>query len=285
MATPTESRYLFDHSWEGEGDRLAGIEAVFDPGTHRHLAALGLDEGWRCLEVGAGAGSVARWLAERVGPKGRVLATDISTKLMEGLDRENLEVRQHDIVHDDLPKGEFDLVHSRLVLEHLPEREEVLAKLAAALAPGGWLVIEDLEWSSMGAATKRGAVVFNSLMWGLLVMLERAGYDRRFGRRLPVLFQRLGLEEVGAEGRAVVLIGGTSSTDWARPSIERIRNLLLATDGDGAAPPLVRAVFERLPALRRLAGAQLDKIDAFLEDPEFAFVAPAMMTAWGRRPA
>lgn len=285
VAASTKGGYLFDNAWEGEDERLAGIEAAFDPATRRHLSAIGLDEGWRCLEVGAGSGSVARWLAERVGPKGRVLATDINTKLLEGLDLENLEVRQHDITRDDLPEGEFDLVHSRLVLEHLPGREEALAKMASALAPGGWLVVEDLQWSGMGAASKRGAILLNSLMRGLAAMLKRAGHDGRFGRRLPVLFQRLGLVEVGAEGRAIVLVGGTPSVEWARPSLERIRNLLLGTDEEGPADSPVRAAFERLPALRRLAAAQFDKVDTLLEDPEFAFVAPVMMTAWGRRPA
>ena len=47
------------------------------------LHRLGLGPGWRCLEVGAGSGSVARWLAAKVGPEGSVLATDIDTRWVD----------------------------------------------------------------------------------------------------------------------------------------------------------------------------------------------------------
>ena len=142
--TETEGQYLFPHSWEGEGDRLMALSALLDPVTKRHLAPLGLAPGWRCLEVGAGTGTIAGWLAEVVGEKGSVLATDLSLDLMEarGVEAENLELRRHDIINDPLPEGAFDLIHSRLVLEHLPARLDVLAKLSRALAPGGWLVLD-----------------------------------------------------------------------------------------------------------------------------------------------
>ena len=61
--TTTEGRYLFSHSWEREGERLTALAAAFDPITRHHLLARGLTGGWRCLEVGAGTGTVARWLA------------------------------------------------------------------------------------------------------------------------------------------------------------------------------------------------------------------------------
>jgi hypothetical protein len=84
-----ESRYVFDNAAEEQTrERFATLPRLYDPGTIRHLEALGVGAGWRCLEVGAGGGSVARWLAERVGPIGRVLATDIyvgSEHLLLGL--------------------------------------------------------------------------------------------------------------------------------------------------------------------------------------------------------
>src|SRR5690348_8987341 len=114
MTTKTEGQYLFSHEWEGESDRLMALSAALDPVTKRHLAPLGVGPGWRCLEVGAGTGTVAEWLAGLVGEKGRVLATDLSLALMEarGLQAENLELRVHDVIHDPLPEGEFDLVHT-----------------------------------------------------------------------------------------------------------------------------------------------------------------------------
>ena len=277
------STYLFGPNSEAEGERLAGIQQAWDPGTFRHLTGLGVSEGWRCLEVGAGAGSVARWLCERVGEKGSVLATDIDTTLLEGIDLPNLEVRRHDIVNDALPEGEFDLVHTRLVLIHLPERERVLRRLARALAPGGWLLVEDISFLGAATATARGALAVKALLSPLKAMMRAHGADLDFARRLPVLINRLGLTDVGAEGRVTILIGGTDNVGWAIPTIERLQERLTAGAGADASP--ARAVFERVPALRRAVDRQLDRLGRLFDDPEFAFHCPSLVAAWGRRPA
>jgi SAM-dependent methyltransferase len=274
--------YVIDNSWEGEGARLAALEAAFDPATRRHLDAVGVKEGWRCLEIGAGAGSVARWLCDRVGESGHVLATDLNPILLQDLDLPNLEVRAHDILRDDLPKAAFDLVHSRLVLEHLPGREDALRKMAAAVAPGGWLVVEDFDWSSLGGCTRKGAVLIGGLFRGVVSVMKASGYDKRFARRLPVLLNGLGLVDVGAEGRAVVLLGGTESAEWARPNLDRFRRLLTEEDAPAFAP--VQRVLNLVPPLRKVLADRLERVDSLLADPEFGFVAPMMMTAWGHRP-
>jgi len=54
-------------------------------------------------------------------------------------------VIRHDVGVDPLPEAAFDLVHARLVLIHVPQAAAALARLAAALRPGGWLVIEDFD--------------------------------------------------------------------------------------------------------------------------------------------
>src|SRR5690348_16766904 len=87
--------YLLGNRWREQRRRLAALEAWFDPGTIRHLEALGVAPGWRCLEVGAGGGSVARWLADRVSPQGHVLATDLDTCFLDALQSPHLEVRRH----------------------------------------------------------------------------------------------------------------------------------------------------------------------------------------------
>src|SRR5713101_828306 len=105
------------------------LEAVLDPGTFSVLDTVGVDKGWTCCEVGGGGGSVARWLADRVGPDGHVVATDLSPRFLQEIDAPNLEVREHHIVTGPLEENAFDLVHSRDVLEHIPEREIVLDRM------------------------------------------------------------------------------------------------------------------------------------------------------------
>src|SRR4029077_20750563 len=96
---------------KAEDERLDLLEQLFDPGSRRRRDLV--QPGWRCLEVGAGRGSMATWLAERVGPSGQVVATDLDTRSLDRLDLPNLQVVQHNIVDDPLDAlgpGSFDLV-------------------------------------------------------------------------------------------------------------------------------------------------------------------------------
>jgi 2-polyprenyl-3-methyl-5-hydroxy-6-metoxy-1,4-benzoquinol methylase len=128
--------YIYDQGFLQERARLAGIESLWDPGSQRLLDGLGIGAGWRCLEVGAGGGSLVDWMA---GRGATVLAIDIDTRFVEPLASDAVEIRRVDIRTDELSEREFNLVHARLVLEHLTERRQILDRLVAALRPaGGW---------------------------------------------------------------------------------------------------------------------------------------------------
>src|SRR6185369_14272144 len=105
---------------------------------------LGIGPGVRCLEVGAGGGSIARFMQQRVGPGGHVVATDIDTRWLTDSLPAAVEVRCHDVGVDPLPHGAFDIVHARAVLTFVPQRRSAVARMTAALNPGGWLLIEEM---------------------------------------------------------------------------------------------------------------------------------------------
>src|SRR5437763_1143496 len=93
-----------------EDERLEILQALYDPGSRARRSMV--QPGWRCLEMGAGRGSVAAWLAEQVGSSGEVVATDVDTRYLERLDVPNLRVVRHDILADpldELEPGSFDL--------------------------------------------------------------------------------------------------------------------------------------------------------------------------------
>ena len=90
-------------------ERLHALEKALDGGTIKHLDSLGVDRGWRCLEVRAGGGSIAAWLCDRVGSQGTVVAADLDTTVLRQLQRPNLAIHVHDVQRDELPYGEFDL--------------------------------------------------------------------------------------------------------------------------------------------------------------------------------
>ena len=129
-------------------ERLALLERIFDPLSRQRRSLV--QPGWRCLEVGAGRGSMAVWLAEQVGDSGHVVAIDIDASFLKGLNLPNLEVRQHNILNDPLDAlgpGSFDLVCSRLLLFWLAGKQETaVRRMVECLRPGGWLVDEDGDW-------------------------------------------------------------------------------------------------------------------------------------------
>ena len=91
-----------------ELERLECLSDIFDPVTTRRLESLGVTAGWQCLEVGAGAGSIAQRLCDWVGEEGRVVAADLDPRFLQAGSRPNLEVRQLDILRDDLEIGRND---------------------------------------------------------------------------------------------------------------------------------------------------------------------------------
>jgi len=262
--------YVFDQAWQKERDRLGALESLFDPSSRRLVSDLGVGPGWRCLEVGCGAGSIARWLADAVGGDGHVLATDLDTRFLAGHGRANLEVRTHNAVTDPLDEAGFDLIHARTVLIHLPDRQEVLKRLVAALRPGGWLLIEDVDFGGPTAGTLAQYVTApppapeaaERIYRGLAALFTAVGADPCYGSRLTGTLADAGLAGVGAEVHTPLVRGGTEQ--WTRGTVEQL------------APRLVGSGFA--------TEADIELFMAFTADPGTFYVAPLMISAWGQRP-
>jgi SAM-dependent methyltransferase len=260
------SAYILDNAGRETPERFAALAAMYDPGTIRHLENCGVRSGWHCLEVGGGGGSIASWLAARVGSAGRVLATDIDPRLLESLQIPNLEVRRHDIVIDPLPQGTFDLVHSRLVLLHLPEREKALARMIAALKPGGWLIDEEFDAFSMlpNSVANPGEILLKTHIAMRQVMKDHGVDDGYFARRLFSRLRAHGLVDVGAEASMFIWQSGSRGVSLLRANYEQLHRSMIDAG--------------------YLTEEQFDQDIARLDDPGFLMPSPIMWTAWGRRP-
>ena len=214
------SSYAFDNAWRQARERLALLEACLDPATTRRMMTLGVGEGWTCLDVEAGGGAIAQWLCTRVGASGRVLATDIDTRFLEALAAPNLEIRRHNVVTDPLPADGFDFVHTRMVLMHLPEREQVLGRLIAALKPGGWLLLEEQDLFPISAIASG---VYADI-WAAFHRAARAfGAQGDWARDLPLLLTTQGLTEVGADGDVPYFMGVSPMAEFWRLTWEQLR--------------------------------------------------------------
>ncbi len=261
------SRYLLDNRRPEAGERFAAFAELFDPWTFRHLDALGITEGWHCWEVGAGGPTVPRWLAERVGRQGRVLATDIDVSWTVAATGDALEVRRHDVINDPVPGEGFDLVHARLVLVHLPDRAAALQNMIDALRPGGWLVIEDADpaLQPLACPDEHGPAeqLANRLRTGFRTLLAERGADLAYGRTLPRLLRDAGLADVHADGYFPITSPAGAVLEAA--TVHHIRDQLLTAD---------LATAEEIEAhLANVAHGDLDLTTA------------PMITAWGRKPA
>jgi SAM-dependent methyltransferase len=206
--------YPLDNDHELASDHHDALAELLDPDTIARLDGLDLDwAGAACLEVGAGGGSIARHLAGRVGPAGRVVAIDLKPQHIRPHPR--LTVVAHDLTGGDpLPAGPWDLIHARLVLGHLPQREVILSRLAAALAPGGILLTEDWEGKQtevvVAAPTPRAGALYQRYQQTVgREVFSAAGTDRTWARRAHTAMRQAGLVDVQTTVSARFWVGGS----------------------------------------------------------------------------
>jgi len=257
-------RYVFDNDSAHAPDQHRCLADLLDPITTARLAATGVTDGWHCLDVGAGGGSVAVWLAGQVAPSGRVLATDIKPVRIPAAP--GLRVARHDIVRDPLPEAGYDLIHARLVLRHLPGRSAALGKLVRALRPGGWLQVDEFDTSYGPPLLMPDAAaqeLYGTFVAARLRLMERAGVDPTWGQHAPAAMRRAGLVGVDPQVRLQVWRAGSPGTRLLAHSTRHLRDAFVAEG---------------------MTDQQLADVRALLADPAFAAVSCAIYSVQGRRP-
>jgi SAM-dependent methyltransferase len=254
---------IFNHATVNEDERLSALSQELDPASFRRLGSLPFQSDWRCLELGAGTGTVARWLADRC-PDGSVTATDLDLGLVRGRREKqtNLSWLHHDLTRDEFPPASFDLIHARYLFCHLRSREQDLARVVDWLAPGGWLILEDpvsfpIDSSPYEAyrATSRG--VFTALA-------ERIGTDCQWPRALPAHLSRVGLDDVEMDVAHSTVGGQQPMGRFWQLTVDQLAPVLRAIDG--------------------ITASMIAETLTQLSDPTFREPGMATIAAWGRRP-
>jgi SAM-dependent methyltransferase len=254
---------------EAEDERLALLEQLFDPASRRRRDLV--MPGWRCLEVGAGRGSMAAWLGEQVGSGGHVVATDIDVRYLDRLNMPNVEVRRHNILEDPLDilvPGSFDLVSSRLMLFWLPGKQEIaIRRMTQLLRPGGWLVDEDGDWG-MVSPVDSGHPLYSRYQdaWQGGDWWAKRGYDPFFGRKLPALFEKCGLQNIRHEATAEEVRGGSPWARWWKGTLEAIR------------------AFDQVEgSLTEARDQKYQELIAPFDDPSVWLLSELLHACWGQR--
>jgi SAM-dependent methyltransferase len=262
-----DSYFASDHPDEPELQRLRDLSAIYDPVTIRRAGQLGIAPGWRCLEVGAGAGSIACWLADRVGPTGRVVAADLNTRFLGELRLPNLEVRRHDLLAADFEPQSYDLVHCRMLLMHLADPARAVARLARAVRPGGWLFIEEGDSTSLGAADPAHprSKTFDRITRIILDGVQASRMmDCYLGRRVRDLVEPLEFSDLGHEGTALIGRGGEPAARFFQMTS--------------------RITGEKVVDAGLISRDDLTDRQSAYDDPTFTFVTMSSFGAWARRP-
>jgi len=185
------SEYIFSsQEREAEYERLCLIQDSFDEKTHKHLLKAGLKEGLDCLEVGAGAGSIALWIKAQAGSKGSLLGIDIDTSFFKDKD---VPLMQGDILDLEIEQ-KFDLIHLRYVLIHNTNPQAILSKLSTLLKPNGKLVIEEPDFTLAKWIDSEHMSACKRVNSAICKMFNNKGLKAHYGSITHLHLQELGLE-------------------------------------------------------------------------------------------
>lgn len=194
------------------------------------LERLGLGAGWRCVDVGAGGGDVSVALAEMVGRDGRVYAVDSDPAARDEVARgaaAHAQVIALTQAGEDLSlPEEVDLAFCRFLLLHVVDPAVVVAKMAASVRPGGWVVAQE-------PITSAGRIDGTPLS-----MPDALHPD--IGALLPALVRDASLEVVDAWAEAPAGVGPGPVSDY-------LGSLTGVDPGEDPVvlPPLVTVIGQR----------------------------------------
>ncbi|MFO1059662.1 MAG: class I SAM-dependent methyltransferase [Dongiaceae bacterium] len=263
--------YIMRGGAEGR-ERLRLLSRVLAPGTRALLDRSGLRPGLSCLDVGTGGGDVARDLARRVAPTGRVVGTDIDEEALAIARGEaaaagiaNLTFLNHDAASGPVEPGAFDVVHARFLLSHLRDPAGALAAMAASLAPGGLLLLQDADLAGHFCYPPSPA---HDRYLGLYAAAATArGGDPGIGPKLPAMLVDLGLGGVDLSVTQPAAMSGET---------KRMSPVTLAMVADA----LIDLGLASPPEIVGLLG----ELEALAADDRTVLGLPRVVQCWGRRP-
>lgn len=266
--------YALDNRHGAAAEHHRALAALLDPGTRQRILRL---PGWpgvrRCLEIGAGAGSMSRWLARQMPAGGRVVACDRQPELLDELP--NLVPVAHDLSSEVplagvLDRG-YDLILARMTLQHLPRRRKLLHELAGLLAAGGSLLVED--WAALRASDddvvvaapdRAAAELFQRCQAAIGAAFDAAGADRAWARRVHGYLREEGLINVHTEYGSTYWTGGHPGLRLMATSAAQLRPRLLAGGLDAS---------------------DLDRLAELVGDPALVVRGHPLYSSSGEKPA
>jgi SAM-dependent methyltransferase len=251
-------------------ERLRVLARVTWPNTSALLERVGVAASSRCLDMGCGGGDVTVALA-RLAPDGFVVGADMDEVKLDVARREaadaglaNVDYRVLDVMQPPSDDEQFDLIYTRFLLTHLPDPSLALTHVCARLAPGGALVVEDIDFTGSfchpdNAAFWRYVELYTDVVIG-------RGADPNIGIRLPSLLRATGLAD--PHMNVVQPAGFDGEVKMIAPiTLEAIADAVLAAE---------------LCTVDEL-NQTVDNLYAFAADGGSVLSTPRIMQVWGRK--
>ncbi len=184
--------YIFEnHEEDQEYGRLRIIEHANDPTTISLLEQTGIQADWACLELGGGAGSILKWLGDRVGPTGKVYGIDKNTTYLKKFINPSFSIKEGPFLEVDI-EHPLDLVHARYVLIHNKEAKDMMEKVYHLLKPGGFFLVEEPDFTSCTLLNDDSSRAQSRVNSAICSMFHHYGLNPAYGLQLPKNLQTCG---------------------------------------------------------------------------------------------
>ncbi|MGH7311987.1 MAG: methyltransferase domain-containing protein [Candidatus Rokuibacteriota bacterium] len=256
-------------SGEIERLRIQAAAIAFDAAVM--LDRIGVGPGWRCLDLGCGAGGILNLLAERVGPAGLALGLDADPILLAAArqwagGRAGTAFVASDAYHAALRPESFDLVHVRFVASTAGLVDDLLREALGLVRPGGVLAFQEPDTDTLRCHPPHPA--WDRLKQAVQDAFAAVGGDTKLAQRLYGLLRRTGLEDVRYRPFLVGVTSGQPMTDYLPATVESVRGTLLD-----------KGIIEATELDRALAECR-----AHLAQPDTIFTTYLTSQVWGRKP-
>jgi len=258
-----------------EQQRLKQQSLVWAQESSWLLDQVGIQPGWRVIDVGCGPQGVLDLLSARVGPKGSVVGLEqnpeharLAAEFCRDSGLGNVTISNADVTSSEVPGDSFDLVHERAVLVNVPDPGAILKAMISLARPGAVIACDDIDQSSRICEPPNPAW---DLLNGLILELwRRNGADPFFARRLWGMMRGAGLKDVKVRLRAPEF--------W---DLEHPRRFQILTFVDNLQEPMLASGLIGRDELDR----QKVALRHHLEDPETIAVSGLNYQVWARKPS
>jgi ubiquinone/menaquinone biosynthesis C-methylase UbiE len=216
----------------GEIERLHVQSDALIADTLVMLDRIGVEPGWRCVDLGCGPRGITDLLSTRVGPTGQVVGLDADAVVVDQARQDasargfgNVEFVTGDVFRTDLPVGSFDLVHTRFVLGNVGNAEGLLQECARLTRPGGCVAFQDADITTLNCYPSHPA--WDRLKRALADILPKAAGNPQFAHSLYRMLQQAGFENVQYRPFVVGFRSSDPMSDYLPATMESFRSALL----------------------------------------------------------